>query len=142
MKDGAFLDYIGYGQGVDIKSCKSISDFKKGDSCNLPFDDNSFDVVVSLETLEHVSDLDNTLDEIKRVLKPGGFLILSTPNNYLLWRSIWFVWENTFGKEWMGTHHTKDNKKKWVRKLSKYFEIDKIESFYGLLLVMRMRNNK
>lgn len=47
----------------------------------LPFPDASFDVVVSFETIEHVDDPDAFLEEIKRVLKPGGTVIISCPND-------------------------------------------------------------
>lgn len=49
---------------------------------SLPFEDNSIDVVISFETIEHVSEeLQNKfLFEIKRVLKKDGLLIMSTPN--------------------------------------------------------------
>ncbi len=50
-------------------------------SCTqLPFDKASFDVVVSFETIEHIAEQVEFLDEIKRVLKPDGVLILSCPN--------------------------------------------------------------
>lgn len=45
----------------------------------LPFPDGSFDVVVALEVIEHLLDPDAFLDEIARVLAPGGCVILSTP---------------------------------------------------------------
>jgi SAM-dependent methyltransferase len=45
----------------------------------LPFRDGAFDVVVTLETIEHVLDPDALLAEAHRLLAPGGTLILSTP---------------------------------------------------------------
>ena len=42
--------------------------------------DTEFDIVVSLETLEHLSDHTAMMKEIKRVMKPGGLLIISTPD--------------------------------------------------------------
>ncbi len=52
-----------------------------GDALNMPYDDNVFDVVVSLETIEHLPDPDKFISEVKRVLKPNGLLIVSTPND-------------------------------------------------------------
>src|SRR2546427_971460 len=50
-------------------------------SCDsVPLPDASFDVVTSFETIEHHDKHDEMLDEIKRVLKPGGTLIISSPN--------------------------------------------------------------
>ena len=43
-----------------------------GDALDIKFPDNSFDVVISVATFEHIQDLDRCLSEIKRVLKPGG----------------------------------------------------------------------
>lgn len=47
----------------------------------LPFEDNAYDLVVSLETIEHLDDAEAFLREIKRVLKPDGTVILSCPND-------------------------------------------------------------
>ncbi len=47
---------------------------------SLPFDDNSFDAVVMLEVYEHVEDRPALIGEVHRILRPGGLLILSTPN--------------------------------------------------------------
>ena len=46
----------------------------------LPFRDATFDVVVIDEVVEHLVDTDSIMSEIHRVLKPGGQLVLSTPN--------------------------------------------------------------
>lgn len=50
----------------------------------LPFADASFDTVLLLDVLEHVPDDRAVLDEIARVLKPGGLLLLSVPFLYPL----------------------------------------------------------
>lgn len=59
-------------------------DFREGVVEELPFDDEVFDVVVMLETLEHVTDEVRAIEEVYRVLKPGGIFILSVPHKGLL----------------------------------------------------------
>lgn len=52
----------------------------KADAAALPFPDASFDVVVAGEILEHVLDLDGTVAEALRVLRPGGTFVCDTIN--------------------------------------------------------------
>lgn len=54
--------------------------FAVGRAEKLPLPAQSVDLVVSFETLEHLEDHDAMLHEIKRVLRPGGQLLISTPN--------------------------------------------------------------
>ena len=54
--------------------------FHDADCTELPFADQEFDRVVSFETLEHLAEQDELLAEFKRVLKPDGCLILSSPD--------------------------------------------------------------
>lgn len=54
--------------------------FVQADCAALPFPDASFDTVVSFETLEHVAAQEAFLDEVRRVLRQEGCLILSCPN--------------------------------------------------------------
>ena len=46
----------------------------------LPFDDDTFDAVVSIEVIEHVEDQFAFVREMARIAKPGGLVILTTPN--------------------------------------------------------------
>ncbi|MDY0094410.1 MAG: class I SAM-dependent methyltransferase [Candidatus Vecturithrix sp.] len=51
-----------------------------GDAENLPFKSNSFDGILGKGVLHHLSDMGSSVSELYRVLKPGGFLILTDPN--------------------------------------------------------------
>lgn len=53
------------------------------DALQLPLPDEYADVYISLETIEHIEQDEQFLTEVKRVLKPGGRLICSTPNRTL-----------------------------------------------------------
>jgi len=59
---------------------KNLS-FMQGDCCAMPFAAASFDAVVSFETIEHLREHEVFLDEVRRVLRPGGLLIISTPDS-------------------------------------------------------------
>lgn len=56
--------------------------FKKGSCTAIPLPDDSVDVVISFETIEHVAEHEKMLSEIKRVLVSDGLLIISTPDKY------------------------------------------------------------
>jgi len=55
-------------------------EYRHGNATSIPLEDNAVDVVVSFETIEHLSEHELFLQEIKRVLKPGGLLIISSPD--------------------------------------------------------------
>jgi len=59
----------------------------------LPFEDEKFDVITASQVIEHLQEPDGFLKEIYRVLKPGGYAIISTPN-LASWHNILFL---TFG---------------------------------------------
>lgn len=50
----------------------------------LPFDDNTFDLIVSDFVFEHIADPALVSRELKRILKPGGWICARTPNKYCL----------------------------------------------------------
>lgn len=54
--------------------------FMHGDCREMPFDDRSFDVVVSFETIEHIREQETFINEASRVLRKRGIFIVSTPD--------------------------------------------------------------
>ena len=69
-KLGINLHESGFFAGVEVIT---------GDARNMPFEDNSFDLIVSSSTLEHIPNFWLACDEMKRVLAPGGILIINAP---------------------------------------------------------------
>jgi 2-polyprenyl-3-methyl-5-hydroxy-6-metoxy-1,4-benzoquinol methylase len=73
--------------GADVSSSGVEIVRRKGITCHhidasnekLPYQDNYFDIVITLETIEHVENPHRMVWEIKRLLKPGGTLLISIP---------------------------------------------------------------
>jgi len=56
-------------------------EFMTGEATKIPLEDNSIDVVITFETIEHVKNYRLFLTEIDRILKKDGLLLISTPNS-------------------------------------------------------------
>jgi SAM-dependent methyltransferase len=69
-KAGGYKPELIYG----VYNCDLHTDIE-----SLPFENNSIDAIICLEVLEHVKNPFKAAEEIKRVLKPGGLLLLTTP---------------------------------------------------------------
>ncbi|WII72587.1 bifunctional 2-polyprenyl-6-hydroxyphenol methylase/3-demethylubiquinol 3-O-methyltransferase UbiG [Bdellovibrio sp. 22V] len=71
--------------------------YMQGDVYQVPFPRESFDVVMAMDLLEHVSDPQKVISEAQRVLRPGGLFFFNTFNkNFLSWLIVikgvqWFV---------------------------------------------------
>ncbi len=65
----------------------------RGSGLALPFADDTFDRVICAEVLEHVPDYQAVLDEIRRVLRPGGVLAVSVPR----FGPEWVCWQLSDG---------------------------------------------
>ncbi len=87
-KLSCFDSLIGQSVGIDLPG--EVSQVANNDLARvagsadlfLPFPDNSFDAVTNFHVLEHLWERDRAIDEMYRVLKPKGWLILITPNRW------------------------------------------------------------
>ncbi|MEM9326069.1 MAG: class I SAM-dependent methyltransferase [Bacteroidota bacterium] len=71
-------------------------DFRQGHFPPLPYDNESFDSIVSFQVIEHVKKDELFLEEIHRLLRPGGVALLTTPNiKMTLTRNPWHIREYT-----------------------------------------------
>ena len=140
MKDGSFLRYIGYGEGIDIEPRNIEFKFKLGSITDIPHKPKSFDVVTAIEVIEHIDNPELALKEIHRVLKNKGTFIMTTPNNNLLFTMFWWFWQKSFGKEWNHTHLTVHKKKGWLDLIRKSgcFKIKKVIDYWHVNTIVKM----
>jgi SAM-dependent methyltransferase len=70
-----------------LEFCKSRrhDDLILGSATEMPFESNKFDAAVALDVLEHIPDHVSAAQEILRVLKPGGTLVVTVPAYQSLW---------------------------------------------------------
>lgn len=70
---------------ADIAGARGVGEVRVGRLEHLPYDDSMFDLVTCLDVLEHVEDDRTALGELRRVCKPGGWLLLAVPAYQALW---------------------------------------------------------
>ena len=70
-----------------IRYCreKGLGIVRHGDVCGMPFADESFDLLLATDIIEHVDDDLKALREIARVLRPGGKALIVVPAFPILW---------------------------------------------------------
>jgi SAM-dependent methyltransferase len=66
--------------GADLRDLSAGPGLVRSDCRSLPFADGSFDCVLMLAVIEHVPDQRAAIDEARRVLRPDGLLLVTTPN--------------------------------------------------------------
>jgi len=79
-------------------------EFVLGDAHRLPFGNKSFDAVTIIETLEHLKNPQGVLEEIHRVLKKNGNLVIGQDTDSALFKLIWFFWTRWKGSVWTNSH--------------------------------------
>ncbi len=114
------LSNIGYETyGCDIYAgCARSPEFNKNrlkqielDPYTLPYDDNTFDIVISTSVLEHALNTEEIFIEVKRILKPGGYAMHMYPSKWYLPTEphikvplVNFLWPNC-PKWWLSLWH-------------------------------------
>lgn len=139
--------------GLDISSSfirAGKNRVKKGhfilsDVHSLPLRDGSFNLVTCLEVLEHLPTPERVIAESWRILRQGGKLFISTPDEgKRLWKIIWFFWQNIGrGTAWRRKHIFNFNRNKLVKLIHPFFTeitIDYVNFFMLLLLICRKRD--
>lgn len=111
------------------------------DATSLKFKDNTFDLIVALDTLEHIKDDKKVIKEIERVLKPKGHIIITVPGFKLL-----------YGPHDIALGHIRRYKLSEVKELFNNFKIVELGFwnslmflpifFYRILAKTRKRNGK
>lgn len=89
-------------EGLRIASAKygnfdGLIEWKQEDIMSQSFDNNTFDLAISCETIEHIPNPQKAINELHRVLKPGGILLLTCPNYFNLF-GIWCLYRKLIGK--------------------------------------------
>ncbi len=96
----------------------------QADVTDLPFESATFDLIVALDTLEHVRDDARALGELYRVAKPGGNVLLTVPAFPFLWGNI----------DDIGHHFRRYRRRELVRKIeSSGFRIREVR-YYNFIL--------
>lgn len=102
--------------------------FAQCDATELCLPDRSIDVVVSFETIEHLQDHQKYIRECRRVLRPGGLFICSTPNTKLYGRR----WENKYHVHELSTGEFQDLLGSQFRELRLFSQSERIYLLYLL----------
>lgn len=81
--------------------------FIQADAHRLPIRSSSVDVVTICETLEHVLDPYVVLQELKRIIRPKGVVVVEMDSGNFLFQIVWFLWKKFGrGKVWKNSHLT------------------------------------
>lgn len=83
--EGYGIDFSETAKAIAFKKMRETEmcfDYQLGDVSNLPYSDNFFDTVISLGVIEHFTNPKNAMDEMFRVVKNKGQVVLMTPNSF------------------------------------------------------------
>lgn len=128
---------------AEARACGMHRDLRVMDSNQMSFVDGAFAAVLSNSVLEHIPDIDATLRETYRVLKPRGLFVFTTPNehyaeymffsalfNRLGWRGLGKRYGDFFNR--IAHHYRTDSKQVWVERLERHgFRIVQCTTYFS-----------
>lgn len=94
------------------------------DACNIPYPNNSFDLVVAFDVLEHIKDDAKVVFEVNRVLRPDGYFVFTVPAYGFLFSS----------HDKYLDHYRRYNKKKILSLLHQFKKIELGNWFFALFI--------
>lgn len=119
---------IDFNKNVTKLTYKNVK-FSCEDLTKTSFTDNSFDIIIILDVLEHFENLDKPLAELNRLLKKDWKLLVSMPTENIIYKIGRFILKWTFSMEdWPGTgihYHTAKNLSKIIAN-----KFDKISNLF------------
>ena len=114
--------------------------FRVANAHRLPFKKNLFDGVFCMEVLEHVENPRTVLNEMRRVMKKGGYGLVLVPTDSVLFKVVWWWW-NRVNPVWEHTHiqsFTENSLDKLIRDAK--FKILEIGYFhFGMLKLIKFQ---
>jgi SAM-dependent methyltransferase len=72
-------------RGAEVARARGVGEVIEAEIDTMPFDDSSFDLITLLDVLEHIEDDLGALRGLRRVARPGGFLLITVPAYPRLW---------------------------------------------------------
>ena len=136
---GADVTSMDLGEGLLTQvAAKCASKRVVGSILDIPFNDESFDIIVSSEVIEHTPNPDKAIAELYRVLKSGGIMLLSVPNK-IWYFSLWIA-----QKLKLRRYDSYENWQDWSSLKNKLrstgFEIDVMQGIHMFPFVFRFLN--
>jgi SAM-dependent methyltransferase len=115
-----------------------------GSIFELPFADASFDCVISSEVIEHIPADQKVFDELFRVLKPGGRLVLGTPDyNRWQWRTLEWIYGRVFPGGYADehiTHYARANLEEYLR--ARGAVVERTQYIYRSEMILTVRKSE
>ncbi len=113
-------------EAAEIARARGVGEVRVGRLEELPYDDSTFDLITCLDVLEHIPDDRAALRELRRVCKPGGWLLVAVP----AYQSLWSLHDRV-------NHHHRRYERRTLRvaALEAGWQVRRVTFFNGLLLL-------